>query len=120
MREAETKWIGGTWLNRVDIEQAVFHHENMQDLTGEYEAFLYEGGDQGETVLRVSMECRDPVTADKSGIEERFLATLLSRRTLLKDAVDDHQVSIIFNFTLPGGLELSSLKGRPRRFVDRR
>ncbi|ACL17061.1 coenzyme F390 synthetase [Methanosphaerula palustris] len=120
MREAETKWIGGTWLNRVDIEQAVFHPENMQDLTGEYEAFLYGGGDQEETMLRVSMECRDPVTADKRGVEERFLATLLSRRTTLREAVDDLQVSILFNFTSPGGLELAALKGRPRRFVDRR
>jgi phenylacetate-coenzyme A ligase PaaK-like adenylate-forming protein len=120
MREAETKWIGGTWLNRVDIEQAVFHHENMQDLTGEYEAFLYGGGDQGETVLRVSMECRDPNTADKTGIKERFLATLLSRRTAIREAVDDLQVSILFNFTSPGDLELATLKGRPRRFVDRR
>jgi coenzyme F390 synthetase len=120
MREAETRWIGGTRLNRVDIEQGVFQPENMLDLTGEYEAFLYEGGDQGETVLRVSMECRDPATADKNGIRERFLATLLTGRTTLKEAVDDKQVSVIFNFTSPGGLELASLKGRPRRFVDRR
>jgi len=120
MREAETRWIGGTRLNRVDIEQGVFQPENMLDLTGEYEAFLYEGGDPGETVLRVSMECRDPATADKNGIRERFLATLLTGRTTLKEAVDDKQVSVIFNFTSPGGLELASLKGRPRRFVDRR
>jgi coenzyme F390 synthetase len=120
MREAETRWIGGTTLNRVDIEQGVFQPENMYDLTGEYEAFLYGDGDLGETILRVSMECRVLATADKSGIRERFLAALFSGRAALKEAVDDQQVSIIFNFTPPGGLELAALKGRPRRFIDRR
>lgn len=120
MREAETIWLGGASLNRVDIEQGVFQPENMRDLTGEYEAFLYEGDRPGETVLRVSMECREPGTADRSGVRERFLAALFRGSAALKEAVDDQQVSIIFNFTPPGGLELAALKGRPRRFVDRR
>lgn len=120
IREAETCWVGGTSLSRVDVEQGVFQPENMSDLTGEYEAFLYGGGDQRETVLRVSMECRDLATTDKSGIRERFLAALLDRRNSLKEAMDDGLFSIIFNFTPSGGLELASLKGRPRRLIDRR
>ena len=54
-RESETVWVAGNPFNRVDIERGVFQRDNMDYLTGEYEAFLY--GDEMETTLRVSMEC---------------------------------------------------------------
>ena len=42
-REAESVWVYANPLNRVDVEAAVFQHESMEYLTGEYEAFLYDG-----------------------------------------------------------------------------
>lgn len=39
-REAETSWVMGAPFNRVDVERGVFQRENMDYLTGEYEAFL--------------------------------------------------------------------------------
>ena len=45
-------------FNRVDVEQGVFQRDNMDGLTGEYEAFLY--GDADESTLKVRMECKDP------------------------------------------------------------
>jgi phenylacetate-coenzyme A ligase PaaK-like adenylate-forming protein len=48
-------WVAGSPFNRVDVERGVFQRENMDYLTGEYEASLY--GDAEETTLRVSMEC---------------------------------------------------------------
>jgi phenylacetate-coenzyme A ligase PaaK-like adenylate-forming protein len=45
-REAETVWVLGSPFNHVDIEKGVFQPDNMDHLTGEYEAFLY--GDESE------------------------------------------------------------------------
>ncbi|RXE57414.1 CoF synthetase [Methanoculleus taiwanensis] len=119
-REAETFRIAGTPFNRVDVEGAVFQRENMDELTGEYEAFIYGGEDAGETVLRVSLECTDPETCDRRGIEERFLAAFLSRAPGLAEAYADGVLTIPFHFTPPGGLELHRVVGRPKRVVDRR
>ena len=46
-REAETIWLFENPFNRVDIESAVFQHQNMEYLTGEYEAYLYDGDKPG-------------------------------------------------------------------------
>jgi phenylacetate-coenzyme A ligase PaaK-like adenylate-forming protein len=93
-REAETVWVAGTPFNRVDMEKGVFQRENMDYLTGEYEAFLY--GDADETTLQVRMEC-----LDTSNCENVI-------------------VNILFEFTKPGGLEFYRIRGRPKRLVDRR
>ncbi len=119
-REAETFRIAMQSFNRVDVESAIFQRENMGDLTGEYEAFIYGGEDLGETVFRVSMECRDPDDCDREGIEDRFLATLLSRAPGLSEAYADGALKVLFHFTPPGGLELHRAAGRPKRIVDRR
>ncbi|MEZ5335916.1 MAG: hypothetical protein R2741_12120 [Methanolobus sp.] len=47
--------------------------ENMEYLTGEYEAFLYGGDDEEETTLRVSMECNDLHNCEKEVVKENFL-----------------------------------------------
>jgi phenylacetate-coenzyme A ligase PaaK-like adenylate-forming protein len=39
-REAETVWVAGSPFNRVDVERGVFQRENMDYLTGEYEASM--------------------------------------------------------------------------------
>ncbi len=109
-----------TPFNRVDVEKGVFQRENMDYLTGEYEAFLYGTEDEGETVLRVSMECENPEVCDRNLIKENFLRTFLRYKPLLSRAYAEGTFKIVFNFTGPMGLELSRIKGRPKRLVDRR
>lgn len=58
-REAETIWVYSNSINRVYVEAAVFQHESMEYLTGEYEAFLYDGDKSGEAVLRIRLEYFD-------------------------------------------------------------
>ncbi len=118
-REAETVWILGTPVNRVDIEQGVFQRPNMEYLTGEYEAFVYGGDEEEETVLRVSMECTDPASIPKDEIAETFRKSFFRYKPALARVLGDG-FSLIFSFTEPGGLELYRLKGRPKRLVDRR
>lgn len=117
-REAETVTIAGCTINRVDLERAVFQPENMTDLTGEYEVFVY--GDEDETVLRVSMECEELASADQNAIKHRFLETLFTDKPVLAEACEENRCRVLFHFTSPGGLELASVKGRPKRLVDRR
>ena len=119
-REAETVWVNGAPFNRVDIERGVFQHENMQYLTGEYEAFLYTGEDEHETIMRVSLESEDPGHCDTRRIGEQFLDSFLKGRPALSAAHADGSFKILFGFTKTGGLELHTLKGRPKRLVDRR
>jgi coenzyme F390 synthetase len=119
-REAETVWILGTSVNRVDIEAGVFQPESMQFLNGEYEAFLYDGESPGEVVMRVSLECTDPETADRRLIEDRFVSYFLKNKKNLVPHYNDKIFSILFNFVRPGELELHKLRGRPKRLVDRR
>jgi len=119
-REAETFWVAETPFNRVDVEKGVFQRENMEYLTGEYEAFLYGGDDEGETVMRVSLECLDPSSCDKRLVEENFLRAFLRYKKRLENAYHDGTFKVIFNYTAPGGLELYQIKGRPKRLVDRR
>lgn len=117
-RDAETIVVHGCAINRVDIERAVFQPENMKSITGEYEAFLYGDGD--ETTLRVSMECVDPAAADQAAIKRSFFNALFHERPDLSEIHEEGQLSVIFNFTPPGGLELAAIRGRPKRLVDRR
>jgi coenzyme F390 synthetase len=118
-REAETVWILGTPVNRVDIERGVFQRENMEYLTGEYEAFVYGGDEDGETVLRVSMECNDPAIIPGDVVAETFRKSFFRAKPALARSLGD-LFSLVFSFTGPGGLELYRLKGRPKRLVDRR
>lgn len=117
-REAETVWVAGSPFNRVDIERGVFQRDNMDYLTGEYEAFLY--GDEMETTLRVSMECEDPENCDKDMIEDNFVKSFLQFKPALQQAHEDGSFNLSFNFTGPKGLEFYKVRGRPKRLVDRR
>jgi coenzyme F390 synthetase len=118
-REAETVWILGTPVNRVDIERGVFQQPNMEYLTGEYEAFVYGVDEDEETILRVSMECTDPDSTPGDEIAETFRKSFFRYKPALARSIGD-TFSLIFSFTEPGGLELYRLKGRPKRMVDRR
>ena len=102
-REAETVWVAGTPFNRVDIEKGVFQRDNMDYLTGEYEAFLY--GDEMETTLRISMECEDTESCDKDMIENNFTKSFLQFKPGLQQAHEDGNFNLLFNFTGPKGLE---------------
>jgi len=117
-REAETFWIAGNPFNRVDIERGVFQRDNMDYLTGEYEAFIY--GDEMETTLRVSMECEAIEKCEKGIIEDNFTKSFLEFKPGLQQAHEDGSFNIDFNFTGPRGLEFYKIKGRPKRLVDRR
>jgi len=119
-REAETVWISGNPFNRVDIEAAVFQPENMEHLSGEYEAFVYDGDAPNETILRVSLECLAPDQCDRMLVEEQFITRFLKHKPGLAELYHDGALQVIFNFAAPGGLELAKLKGRPKRLVDRR
>ncbi|MCE5213800.1 MAG: coenzyme F390 synthetase [Methanobacterium sp.] len=117
-REAETVWVRGTPFNRVDLERAVFQRENMEYLTGEYEAFLY--GAENEVTLRVSLEGKDINHLDREVVQENFIKAFLKYNRPMYQAYLDGDFNIIFNFTGPGGLEFYKVKGRPKRLVDRR
>ena len=118
-RENDRVAIGMGRLDRTEIERAVFAPENMVDLTGEYEAFLYSEGDMG-AVLRIGLECRNPPTSDCRAIQDRMLETLATHNPMLAAMHAGGELRILFTFTGPGGLELHAIKGRPKRLVDRR
>jgi coenzyme F390 synthetase len=119
-REAETFRAGGAYLNRVDVERGVFQRENMEYLTGEYEAFLHDGEREGVTDLRVTLECMDPDRTDRDGIQDRFTRGFIGRNPFLRAAHDGGLLTLSFTFACIGTLEHQKLKGRPRRVVDRR
>lgn len=118
-RETDGVAIGEARLERIEIERGVFSPENMTELNGEYEAFLYGEGDRG-AVLRIGLECRRAPACDREGIGERILGTLLAHNRPLAAAHAGGEFRVIFSFTNPGGLELHAVKGRPKRLVDRR
>jgi coenzyme F390 synthetase len=119
-RETETFWMAGVPVNRVDIERAVFQRPSMEYLTGEYEAFLYGGEEEGATTLRVSLECEDASQCDRELVEESFLKSFFAGKRPLFDQYNDGTFEVVFHFTDPGGLELYRVQGRPKRFIDRR
>jgi coenzyme F390 synthetase len=118
-RENDRVAIGTARLDRTELERAVFAPENMADLTGEYEAFLYGEGDTG-AVLRIGLECRDPAACDRAAIQERMTETLAARNPMLGAMLVGGELRVLFSFTGPGGLELHQIRGRPKRLVDRR
>lgn len=118
-REAETVWILETPVNRVDIERCVFQRGNMDYLTGEYEAFVYPGKEEGDVVLRVSMESLDPGSLPKEEIQEQFIRSFSRFKPNLATTIGS-SLEILLHFTSPGEMELYTVKGRPRRLVDRR
>ncbi|MFA6225135.1 MAG: coenzyme F390 synthetase [Methanoregula sp.] len=119
-REAETIWAFGNPFNRTDIEAAVFQRESMAYITGEYEAFLSDGEKPEEAVLRVSLECVDPSRCDRKMAEDRFVSRFLKYKALIAEHYHDGSLRIEFNFTGLRGLDFYTLKGRPKRLVDRR
>ncbi|WP_421908348.1 coenzyme F390 synthetase [Methanolacinia petrolearia] len=119
-REAENVYIAGVPVNRVDIERCVFQRENMEFLTGEYEAFLYCGITEDECILRISMECTNPEECDFELVKNNFTEHLFGISPALGENYADGELDIVFNFTGKGELELYRLKSRPRRLVDRR
>jgi coenzyme F390 synthetase len=119
-RESETFWVAETPFNRVDVERGVFQRENMEYLTGEYEAFLYGGDDEGETIMKVSVEYLDQQKCDRKLVEENFLKAFFKYKPRLEEAYASGTFKIVFNFVGLSELELYRIKGRPKRLVDRR
>jgi coenzyme F390 synthetase len=119
-REAETFRAGGAYLNRVDVERGVFQRENMEYLTGEYEAFLHDGDREGATDLRVTIECMDPDRTDREGVGDRFIRGFIGKNPFLRAAHDGGLLTFSFTFACIGTLEHQKLKGRPKRVVDKR
>lgn len=118
-RETETSRLFDIPLNKIDIERAVFHHENMTQLTGEYEAFIY-GEDENEVTLRISVEAEDLENCHTRAVTEQITESLLSSIPEFRSLYEDRMIQILVNITGPGGLELHHIRGRPKRLVDRR
>ncbi len=119
-REGERFFVEDRSFNRVDIERGVFQPDNMQYLTGEYEAFLYGGRETDSTVIRVSLECNDPANTDTEGIQETFRKAFFRLKPELREQYINGTFEMLFHFTGPGELELYKVQGRPKRVVDRR
>jgi len=119
-REAETIYIADVPLNRVDIEKGVFQRENMEYLSGEYEAFVYFDPDAGKAFLRVSLEAHDPEGCNQKLVKENFLEALFRERPALGRLHSEGYLEFVYHFPPEGDLELYRLKGRPKRLVDRR
>lgn len=119
-RDAETAWIFGNAMNRVDIEAGVFQPENMEYLTGEYESFIYKGESPNQVVLRISVECLDLARCDRKLVKDTLIGRFLKYKPGLADQHNEGNLTISINFTGPGGLELHTRKGRPKRLIDRR
>jgi coenzyme F390 synthetase len=117
-RETETVWVMGIPFNRVDVERGVFQRENMEDLSGEYEAFLY--GNPESSILEVHLECDNPVACDREHVEENFRKGFFAMKPGLSDMYKEDIFQISFHFLPPGALELYKAPGRPKRLVDRR
>jgi phenylacetate-coenzyme A ligase PaaK-like adenylate-forming protein len=117
-REAETFWINGTPFNRVEIEKGIFQRENMEYLSGEYEAFLYEG-DTGNTIIQINAECLTE-KCDSDLIEDNFVKAFFEFKPPLLDAYQEGGLEILFSFRNLEDMEFSKARGRPKRVTDRR
>jgi len=119
-REKESFWITGSPFNRVDVEQGIFQRENMEYLTGEYEAFLY-GNPLGEVAtLSVNVECSDYEKCNSSVVKENFLRGFFKFKPQLRKAYLEDKLKIEINFLRQNELEIYKFKGRSKRVVDRR
>ena len=119
-RETETFWINDSPFNRVDIEQGVFQRENMEYLTGEYEAFLRENPKDGAITLSVNMECLNQENCSIPIVEENFLRGFLKFKPKLRREYEEGRLKIALNFLREKELQIYRSKGRPKRIVDRR
>ncbi|MDD1673759.1 MAG: coenzyme F390 synthetase, partial [Methanomicrobiales archaeon] len=117
-REGETVWAMGTPFNRVDVERGVFQRENLEYITGEYEAFLY--GNQERTLLQVNLECDNPHLCNRDLVSENFRKGFFRLKPDLSRQYQEDQFQISFHFFSPGTLEIYKNPGRPKRLVDRR
>jgi coenzyme F390 synthetase len=117
-REVETVWVVGIPFNRVDIERGVFQRENMEFLSGEYEAFLY--GNPESSILQVNLECDNPDRCDRGLVEEHFRKGFFRMKPGLFDLYKEGIFQIEVHFLRPDTLELYKIPGRPKRLVDRR
>jgi phenylacetate-coenzyme A ligase PaaK-like adenylate-forming protein len=119
-REAETAWMFGNSLNRVDIEAAVFQPENLDFLTGEYEAFIHYGDTTNKVSLHISVECLDTEFCNRNLVTDNIIGRFLRYKPLISQQYHEGNLDISVTFAAPGGLELSRQKGRPKRLIDRR
>jgi coenzyme F390 synthetase len=119
-RESETFWINDSPFNRVDIEQGVFQRENMEYLTGEYEAFLRERPKDGAITLSVNMECLNKENCSIPIVEENFLRGFLKFKPKLRREYEEGKLRIALNFVREKELQIYRSKGRPKRIVDKR
>jgi len=119
-REAETFWINDSPFNRVDVEQGVFQRENMEYLTGEYEAFLKARTLEGVTTLSVNLECLNEKDCNIPIVEENFLKGFLKFKPKLKREYAEGKLKIALNFLREKELQIYKSKGRPKRLLDKR
>ena len=77
----------------------------MDYLTGEYEAFIYEGEETAETVLKVSMEIqRDMTAAERELVMENFRKSFYRYKAALLH-LSGETFSLEFSFPGAGGLD---------------
>lgn len=119
-REAETVWVFSSPFNRVDVERGVFQRENMEYLTGEYEAFLKDGSSKNEIVLSVNLECLDKTNCDTRVVEENFLKGFFNFKPSLQQVFSEGKLKIQLNYLGPNQLNIFKYRGRPKRLVDKR
>jgi len=114
-REGETLWVAGVPFNKVNVEQGVFYRDNMDYLTGEYEAFLQ--GSNDKSILKVRMEYTDP-KFPRDMIENNFIKTFYKNSPGMHQAHVDGSFNIIFEFIEQEGLEFYHSNDRPKRLID--
>jgi coenzyme F390 synthetase len=119
-REAETVWAFGNPFNKADIEAAVFQADSMVYITGEYEAFVCDGEKPEDVVMRVNLECIDPDRCNRTIVKDCFISRFLKYKSLIAEHYHDGSFRVEFKFTGLGGLDFFTMKGRPKRLVDRR
>ena len=119
-REAETFWVNDSPFNRVDVERGVFQRENMEYITGEYEAFLKGNNLHGVITLSVNLECLNEKNCNIPVVEENFLKGYLKFKPKLTREHAEGKLKIAINFLRKNELQIYKSKGRPKRLVDKR
>jgi coenzyme F390 synthetase len=119
-REAETFWINDSPFNRVDVERGVFQRENMEYITGEYEAFLKGGILKEEVNLIVNLECLNEKKCNIPVVEENFLKGFLKFKPQLRKQYAEGRLKIALNFLKKKELQIYKSKGRHKRLLDKR
>ena len=119
-REAETFWVEGTPFNRVDVERGVFQRENMEYLTGEYEAFIYNSKIGNGDLIQINLECEDRDNCKKETLEDIFLRGFLKYKPKLQSAISAGRLQVNVNLLNQKELEFYQVRGRPKRVIDQR